>query len=242
MQRSEISNQITGFIENIPSTQWDVYDCVLSRISAEGITFALGGAIAYAGYTGRLRNTKDLDIYVVPEDRDRAITCLTACGLKDYFDELPYDRSWIYRGKKNDAIMDVIFAMANGRTQVTRDWLERGPSVQGRGQTFRIIPAEELIWSKLYVVQRERCDWPDVLNVIDSAGPSLNWHHLLDLLGEDRPLLRSVLSIYSWVTPAGALRLPQSLWRNLDLPAPNTNEGKERMHLLDTRPWFGKAA
>jgi hypothetical protein len=242
MQKSEVSNQITGFIENIPASQWEVYDCVLSRMSAAGISFALGGAIAYAGYTGRLRNTKDLDIYVVPEDRDGAVTCLTQCALKDYFDELPYDRSWIYRGKRNDAIMDVIFAMANGRTHVTSEWLERGPIVGARGQRFRIIPAEELIWSKLYVVQRERCDWPDVLNVIDSAGPELDWDHLLQLVGEDRPLLRSVLSVYSWITPAGAERLPRSLWHEVDLPAPSTNGQKERMHLLDTRPWFGKAA
>lgn len=242
MQNIDISNQITGFVENIPSSQWEVYECVLSRIAATRMPFALGGAIAYAGYTGRMRNTKDLDIYVVPEDRDQAVSCLIACGLVDYFDELPYDRSWIYRGKKNDAIMDVIFAMANGRTKVTREWLDRGPLVEARGQHFRIIPPEELIWSKLYVVQRERCDWPDVLNVIDSVGPTLDWDHLLSLLGEDRPLLRSVISVYSWITPEGAIRLPRSLWRKLDLRSPNKTEHKERMHLLDTRPWFGKAA
>jgi hypothetical protein len=242
MEDSNVSNQITGFIDNIPEGQWEVYNCVLTGLSRSGLSFALGGAIAYAGYTGRMRNTKDLDIYVVPEDRDRAVEMLSACGLQDYFDELPYDRSWIYRGKKNEAIMDIIFAMANGRSRVTRDWLCRGPVIEARNQRFRIIPPEELIWSKLYVVQRERCDWPDVLNVVDAAGPSLDWNHLLALLEDDRPLLRSLMSVYSWITPDGAARLPRWLWPKLDLPAPAASEHAERMHLLDTRPWFGKAA
>ena len=242
MLTSDVSRQVAGFIENIPADQWAIYDCVLKRLARSRTPSALGGAIAYAGYTGRMRNTKDLDIYVTPEHRDAAVECLSACGLIDYFDELPYDRKWIYRGKKNDAIMDIIFAMANGRSEVTPDWLQRGPMIESRGHRLRIIPPEELIWSKLYVVQRERCDWPDILNVVHSAGPSLDWDRLLKLLEDDRPLLRSLLSMYSWITPEGAARLPHWLWERLELLYPISKISTERMHLLDTRPWFGKAA
>ena len=29
-----------------------------------------------------------------------------------------------------------------------------------------MLPPEELIWAKLYVLQRDRSDWPDILNLL----------------------------------------------------------------------------
>ena len=45
----------------------------------------LGGAFAVATYTGCWRNTKDLDLYVLPEHKDRMIAMLGDLGLVDYF-------------------------------------------------------------------------------------------------------------------------------------------------------------
>ena len=43
-----------------------------------------------------------------------------------------------------------------------------------------MIAPEELLWQKLYILQRDRCDWPDVLNLIYALGPLLDWEHLLE--------------------------------------------------------------
>jgi hypothetical protein len=218
--------------------QWETYECVL-RSAAGGPPFALGGAFALASHTGHLRNTKDLDIYVRPQDRGDMVEILTRCGLNDYHARLPYDRSWIYRGFSGDAIVDIIWGMPNLRAWVDRDWLSRGPVLQVRGYDVAIVPAEELIWCKSYVMQRERCDWPDVLNLLFHKGPSLDWHHLLARFGDDRPLLGGVLSLFQWLCPEIAGRFPRWLWNAVASKEQGTAPCGGRAYLLDTRPWFG---
>src|SRR5689334_22189105 len=61
----------------IPPTQWSIYREVILAAQHERIPFAIGGAFAVATYTGSWRNTKDLDLYVLPEYRDRMIAMLT---------------------------------------------------------------------------------------------------------------------------------------------------------------------
>jgi hypothetical protein len=225
----------------IPPQHWTVYKYVLDRLRDATVPFALGGGLALGVYTGKLRRSKDLDIYILPEHRNALIGIMSDCGLMDYYEKVPYDRTWIYRGHYNEAIVDAIWAMANKRAQVDSAWLERGPTVKMFDQQFRVIPPEELIWSKLYVLQRDRCDWPDILNLIYATGPTLNWDHLLMRVGEDRPLIKGVLSVFSWLSPARAGQIPQRVWRSLGLPAPKhdpTTGHLDRKDLLDTRPWL----
>src|SRR5581483_4784667 len=49
------------------------------------------------------------------------------------------------------------------------------PEVEAGGERFRLLPPEELLWSKLYVLQHERCDWPDILNLLQEMGSGMNW-------------------------------------------------------------------
>lgn len=226
----------------IPPDQWAVYRLVLDGVQSEGIQFALGGGLAVGVYSGQLRNTKDIDLYILPSDRDRVVRVMTKCGLGDYFDKLPYDRGWIYRGNKDDVIVDAIWAMANRRAKVDDGWLNRGAKIQMFDRSFHVLPVEELIWSKLYIVQRERCDWPDILNLIHATGPYLDWNHLLHRVAEDAPLLKGVLAMFSWISPEKAASIPPMVWRTLNLPFPEKGHDPEgrpaRPDLLDSRPWF----
>lgn len=238
--------EYTDWPKEIPDGQWSMYERVLAEASRRTIRFALGGAFALATYTGRWRNTKDLDIYVRPEDRDAMVQVLTDVGLDDYFEKLPYDRAWIYRGCRDSVIVDIIWSMANQRAQVDDSWLDRGPSMNVRDQVVRIVPPEEMIWAKLYVLQRDRCDFPDVLNMIYASGPTLDWKILLDRLGDDWPLLSGILSVFQWMCPGRAKELPKALWRRVRLPQPEKDAvaptDRRRVDLLDRRPWFMFAA
>src|SRR6185369_2812950 len=112
---------------------------------------------------------KDLDLYVLPSYRARAIDTVTRLGLTDYFEQFPYERHWIYRATLNGMIVDIIWAMANRRFEVDSWWMS-GPSVQFRGRTVKVLPAEAILRDKLYIMQRDRCDWPDVMNLLYFAG------------------------------------------------------------------------
>jgi hypothetical protein len=227
----------------IPDEEWSVYQSVIRRAKEKGLPFALGGAFAVATNTGRWRNTKDLDFYILPEDREKMIQIVTEAGLQDYYDRLPYQRHWIYRSHKGEVIVDLIWAMANDWEEVDEAWLTRGPRVEVRGEILPVIPPEELIWAKLYVLQKDRCDWSDILNIIYATGETLDWEHLLGRLIQDLPLLRGVLSVFAWLSPGRARELPGWLWERLDLLVPETLPDPEqtmrrRADRLDTRPWF----
>jgi len=226
----------------IPDSEWAVYSRVIREVRSAGIRFAFGGAFATAVYTDQLRNTKDFDFYILPADRERMEKALTRAGLHDHFERLSYDRRWIYRASQDDIIVDTIWQMANFRAQVDEQWLARGPEIVIRGEALRAIPIEELIWSKLYVLQRERCDWTDVFKLIDAQSASIDWDHLLERLADDAPLLAGALEVYSWLAPDRAGQIEQGVWERLQLPypalSPNPELSRARADLLDSRPWF----
>ncbi len=224
---------------SISDEQWEIYRCVLIEAGTNGPGFALGGAFALATHTGRLRNTKDLDIYVLPAERHRMMDVLTRCGLQDYYSRLPYDRGWIYRGARDDTIVDVIWGMPNRRAEVDEQWLTRGPRLQIRGSVLSMLPAEELIWCKLYVMQRQRCDWPDVLNLLYFTAEKLDWRHLMERVGDDTPLLAGVLSLFFWLCPERAQLVPSWLCKDVGVQRRGGQGCGCSAHLLDTRPWFG---
>jgi len=222
--------------------EWEVYHRVIHEARTAGVRFAFGGAFATAVYTGHLRNTKDFDFYVLPDQRDAMIEATRRAGLHDHYDRLPYDRAWIYRASSDGIIVDTIWAMANLRTRVDQRWISAGPVVELRGELLRAIPIEDLIWSKLYVLQRERCDWGDVLNLIDSRPAIIDWEQLLERMGDDTPVLGGVLSVYAWLAPDRASQIPRKVWDRVGITPETSGGGPEvtacRARLIDSRPWF----
>ena len=218
---------------------WDIYFDVMAKARERGISLAVGGGIAVSSYVPQRASTKDIDLYVKPSDRDRMIEILSECGLRDYYDEHPYDRNWIYRAHDGDGtIVDIMWAMPNQRAQVDDEWLRRGPEIDVHGRTIRVLPPEELIWAKLYILQRDRCDWPDVLNVLYATAPQLDWEHLIERVGGDAPLLEAILAIFQWLCPGRAAQLPPEVRRRLKTARRGRRSAIPRDQLLDTRPWF----
>ena len=252
-RRVPVVTQVAGRIDaqpwshRLPNEEWEVYRGVMQEARGLGVSFAFGGAFATAVYTGELRNTKDFDFYVLPSERETMIEATRRAGLADHFERLQYDRFWIYRASDGDVLVDVIWAMANQRAEVDASWLSQGPLVEICGERVRAIPIEELIWSKLYVLQRERTDWGDVLNLIAAQAASIDWDHLLNRLADDIPLLAAVLVVFAWLTPSRAQAIPVTVWQQLGLRAPEPSpedhaDTRARAALIDTRPWFRPAS
>ncbi len=225
----------------IAPEEWSAYEAALKIVRQAKVDFLLAGAFGLAVYTNRWRDTKDLDLLVLPRDRDAIIQALTESGFVDYHNQCAYDRGWIYRSTRNGFIVDVIWAMANRRAEVDSLWFERAPTIFIRNEKLRIVPAEELLWHKLYVVQRERCDWPDVWNLLYANGPTLDWQHLLNRLESDTQLLQAALLVFDWICPDVSSELPEWLREQLHLPGHSPDdprEWKRNVKLLDSRAWF----
>lgn len=216
---------------------------VVDLAAARGLPVALAGGMAFAAHTGHYRHTKDSDLILLPRDRQAMVDIATETGLVDYYDREEYDRSWIYRATTGGVIVDLIWEMANHRAPVDEAWLTRGPLIDIHGTRIRLIGAEELIWAKMYIVQRDRCDWPDVVKLLEVLGPRLDWDYLLQRVGEDMALLGAAVSLFGWLCPVRARELPPWIWSWLGIAVPAVgpacDEDPRRLILLDSRPWFG---
>ncbi len=230
----------------VAATDWAVYAQAMAIARAREVAFAIGGGLAVSLYTGQWRPSRDIDLYVLTEQRQALIDGLLAAGLRDLHDDKPYDRNWIFRATRDDVIVDVIWATANQTAQVERRWLASGARAELHGVELPLLAPEEVLWSKVHVMQRDRCDWPDLLNLLYTQGPLLHWSRLLTLLAGDERLLGALLQLFAWVAPARAQQLPAWLWGKLDLPPADRLEpiGRDdsRIRLLDSRPWFTDVA
>src|SRR5579862_746197 len=60
----------------VSSEEWAIYSKAIDAVRAAEVPFMLGGGFALAAYTGRWRDTKDIDFYIRPEDREAAVQAL----------------------------------------------------------------------------------------------------------------------------------------------------------------------
>ncbi|HSU33407.1 MAG TPA: hypothetical protein VLJ11_19420 [Bryobacteraceae bacterium] len=240
--KSPIQQRVEQFhvwCENLPPEQWLLYRGVMNEALHRQIPFAIGGGMAAMAYAGQLRDTRDIDFYIQRQNRQAMIEVILDAGLLDYYDRAPYDRNWIFRGIQDDLIVDVIWAMANQRAQVDPEWLN-GPLVSVDGLTFRLLRPEETLWTKLYVLQRDRCDWPDAINMLYSIGAELDWAYLFSRTAEDTPLMAALVRAFRWICPDRYEELPSAILERLSIAdaAPEKGDCRQRARLLDSRPWF----
>ncbi|HYC00965.1 MAG TPA: nucleotidyltransferase [Candidatus Limnocylindrales bacterium] len=226
--------------EFIAKSDWEVLRRVTCLAQERGLRFAVGGGFATSFYTAFWRNTKDLDLCVLPQDRDAMVQITKDAGFGDLHDEKPYDRGWIYRATVDGLIVDIIWQLANYRGEVDDGWLASGPEVSIHGDRLRLVPPEEMIWSKIHVVQRDRCDFPDIVNILYACGARMDWAGLLKRLDGEERLLASVVSLYTWLAPGQARTIPEWVWQKLGLPQPSDSlqRDDDRIRRIDSRPWF----
>ena len=235
------ARQRTTWTQFIPDEEWAAYQAAIHVVQKSNTDFLIGGAFGLAVYTGRWRDTKDLDLLVLPKDRDAVVLALTESGFVDYHDQCPYDKGWIYRATRDGFIVDVIWQMANRRAQVDESWFANAPLITIHSEKLLVVPAEELLWHKLYVLQRDRCDWPDVWNLLFENGPTLDWKRVVERVGNDAALLRATLLVFDWICPSVSSELPEWIRNQFGLPDPasqNCVDWKKNVNLLDSRQWF----
>ncbi len=240
MATIEPMEEIPAWPQPLRARERIVFARVLRAMEQAGIPFMIAGAFAIHYYTGLWRNTKDMDLVILPRDREAACEALRRAGMSDYYDVEPYDREWIFRSHEEDEIVDVIWRMANKVDEVTENWFERARVGYFAGWRVRFVPPEELIWMKLFVFQGERCDWPDIINVIRGTEGRVNSDHLLALVGAHWRLLRAVVEIFDWLCPRDRDLIPASFRRELARREHrNADRDAEcRNVLLDSRPWL----
>lgn len=189
----------------------DFYRSTLELFNREGLPFLVGGTHAYFRYTGIARETKDFDVFVRRGDYPRFEKAVREAG---YETELKFPH-WLGKIYKDDAFIDLIFSGGNGEAAVDEEWFEH--SVEGKifGIPVRLAAPEEMIWSKSYVMERERYDGGDVMHLFLRTGTRLDWHRLLKRFGDHWRLLLMQIVKFGFVYPSERYRIPRDVVEEL---------------------------
>lgn len=174
------------------------YTQALKIVKESGVDFMLGGGFAVCHYTGMYRDTKDLDIFCKPSDYNEILKVFTKKG---YNTELT-DVRWLAKVFKDDHYMDIIFDTPNYICTVDDSWFKYAS--KGTFEEFPVlyIPAEELIWCKIYVQNRERYDGADVNHIILKYGKKLDWKRIFTRMDRHWHLLLAQLLSFQFVYPS----------------------------------------
>ena len=185
----------------------EFYRHAMAALAAAGLPFLVGGAYAFAHYTGIARDTKDFDLFVRRGDHAAA---LGALGRAGYRVELNFPH-WLGKAHSGDCFVDLIFSSGNGLAPVDDLWFERAPPAEVLGLPVRLCPIEEMIWSKGFIMERERYDGADVAHLLHSGAETIDWQHLVGRFGAHWRVLLSHLVLFGYIYPAAAGRIPKAV-------------------------------
>jgi hypothetical protein len=191
----------------------EMYRSVVWHLREAGIPYLVGGTYALEHYADVRRDTKDLDLFVRRADWSRVSETLVAQGLRC---ELVFSH-WLGKARDNGYFVDLIFAGGNGLVDVDDEWLAHGVPSVVLDVPVHLVPAEEMIWSKAFVMERERYDGGDVLHILRKSARDLDWSRLLRRFASHPAVLLSHLVLFEFVYPDERDSIPEGvmdlLWR-----------------------------
>lgn len=187
------------------------YRDAMQALLDAGERFLVGGSHALVHYTTIARHTKDFDIFV-PRARIRnVLDVLAGIGCRT---EIPFPH-WLGKAHRADDLIDVIYCSGNGVAEVDDLWFAHAPVAPVFGIAVPLCPAEEMIWSKAFILERERFDGADVAHLLLARATELDWPRLLDRFGRHWRVFLTHLILFGFIFPGERWRIPETIMRTL---------------------------
>jgi hypothetical protein len=183
----------------------------LELITRLGVPFLVGGGHALRQYAGGVRGTKDLDVFVRRSDALSLLDGMSAAGFKT---DLTFPH-WLGKAHIEDDYIDVIYSSGNGLADVDDDWFTYSHPATVLGVPVRLSPPEEMVWSKAFVMERERYDGADISHLIRALGGRLDWPRLLGRFGPHWRVLLSHLILFGFIYPGERGAVPPDVMQGL---------------------------
>lgn len=187
------------------------YQGVVGHLLRAKVPFAVSGGFAFHHHTGIWRSTKDLDLVLPPDAVPGAFKVLVEEGFETYVQ----DPVWLAKARRGDYFVDLITGVGNATITVEQTWIERAREDEVLGIRCKVLGAEEMIVSKLFVTRRERFDGADIAHLLRACACKLDWDRLRHLAGANWQMLYWELVLFAYVYPARAGDIPESVWREL---------------------------
>ena len=183
---------------------------VLQELRASGIGVLVGGGYALERYLGIGRPVKDLDLFLRAGDVPKALDHLArrlACHV-----ELTFPH-WLAKVEEAGDQIDLIFNAGNVDCAVDDGWFSHAVPSTALGVPVLLCPPEEMIWTKAFVMERERYDGADVIHLLHARADTLDWRRLTWRFGVHWRVLFTHLVMFGFVYPSERLRIPAWVMR-----------------------------
>lgn len=187
------------------------YQQALTALREAQIPFLIGGAYAFRHYTGITCKTKDLDLFVSPDECHHALEVLQATGCHT---EL-VSPHWLGKASCGEVYLDVIFSSGNGVTVVDELWFAHAVAGELFGLPVEFCPPEEMLWTKTYIMERERFDGADVAHLLHACGACFDWPRVLRRFGPHWRVLLSHLILFGFIYPSEGDCVPRWVMQDL---------------------------
>ena len=197
--------------ETIDERAQAFYRHALRNLNEAEVDYLVGGAYALARHTGVARHTKDIDIFVRERDLERVLSVLEMNGCCT---EITYPH-WLGKARCGEELMDVIYGSGNGVVMVDDEWFEHALPDEILGQRVLLSPIEEMIWSKAFIMERERYDGADVLHLLHAQALELDWPRLLRRFDGHYRVLFAHLVLFGFVYPSQRATIPKPVMEHL---------------------------
>lgn len=235
----------TSVEPEFPPEQRALFCEVLQHMNRARLPYVVSGAFALQQHTGIWRNTKDLDLFLPPEVVPEALRHLQEQG----FGTEIRDPVWLAKAHRDGYFVDLITGMSNAIISVDQSWIDRGSPAVVLNVPSRVLAAEELIASKLFVNFRERFDGADVVHIIYATQGKLDWQRLRQIVGEHWEILLWELVLFHYAYPSKSDYVPRHVWDDLlarlrkELDHPRSEAPfrgsllDEKMFAIDVHEW-----
>eukprot|EP01103_Thecamoeba_quadrilineata_P012264 TRINITY_DN311_c0_g3_i1.p1 TRINITY_DN311_c0_g3~~TRINITY_DN311_c0_g3_i1.p1 ORF type:complete len:269 (+),score=46.81 TRINITY_DN311_c0_g3_i1:41-847(+) len=196
--------------ETIVDDEAQKYYCsIMDILDKNNVPFLVGGTFAFGRYTGIARHTKDFDIFLKEKDMSAAFSALEKAGYRTDITFPHWLGKTFHPGGQH--FIDLIFASGNRISRVDDVWFDHSVEETVLGRSCRLLPPEEIIWTKAFVQERERFDGADINHLLRSCAEKMNWDHLIKRFGPDWRVLLSHLVLFGYVYPELTDKVPKSV-------------------------------
>ena len=144
----------------------------LKRVSAAlrgaDVPFVLGGGVAVWARGGP-ETEHDLDLFLKPEDAERALQVLADAGLRP--EKPPED--WLYKAWDGEVMIDLIFDPSG--VTIDDEFLERAPETEVHAVRMRVLRPEDVLVTKLLAMREHEVDYESVLEIARAVREQIDW-------------------------------------------------------------------
>ena len=189
----------------------ELYRMTLEMLNRSGVPYMVGGTYGFQYYAGISRTTKDFDIFVRARDVQRVLDVLGRVGYKT---EVTFTH-WLAKAHHGDKFIDIIFNSGNAVALVDDEWFAHAVDEQVLGVPVKLCPAEEMIWSKAFIMERERYDGADVAHLFRHCSGLLNWERLVHRFANNWRVLLSHIILFGFIYPGERALIPAAVLKDL---------------------------